>query len=86
VRVNTVAPGVIATEGTLAAFADPKARAAMQRAIPLGRFGEPDEIAAAIAFLVSDDASFVTGACLIVDGGQRASLGAVQISDDWRAG
>jgi len=85
VRVNTVAPGVIATEGTLAAFAEPRARAAMERAIPLGRFGAPGEIAAAIAFLVSDDASFVTGACLVVDGGQRASLGAVQIADDWRA-
>jgi meso-butanediol dehydrogenase/(S,S)-butanediol dehydrogenase/diacetyl reductase len=85
VRVNSVAPGVIATEGTLAAFAEPKARASMQRAIPLGRFGEPDEIAAAIAFLVSDDASFVTGACLVVDGGQRATLGAERIADDWRA-
>jgi meso-butanediol dehydrogenase/(S,S)-butanediol dehydrogenase/diacetyl reductase len=85
VRVNSVAPGVIATEGTLAAFAEPNAKAAMQRAIPLGRFGKPEEIAAAIAFLVSDDASFVTGACLIVDGGQRATLGAERIAHDWRA-
>ncbi len=77
VRVNTLAPGVIATEGTLAAFGDPRARAAMEARIPLGRFGAPDEIANGILFLASDEASFITGACLIVDGGQRASLGAV---------
>ncbi len=85
VRVNSLAPGVVATENTIAAFADPRARAAMERCIPLGRFGDPDEIANGILFLASDEASFVTGACLIVDGGQRASLGAVQIDADWRA-
>ena len=85
VRVNTLAPGVIATEGTLAAFADPRARRAMEARIPLGRFGDPDEVANGILFLASDEASFVTGACLIVDGGQRASLGAVEIGADWRA-
>jgi NAD(P)-dependent dehydrogenase (short-subunit alcohol dehydrogenase family) len=85
VRVNTLAPGVIATENTVAAFADPRARAAMERCIPLGRFGAPDEVANGILFLASDEASFVTGACLSVDGGQRASLGAVQIDSDWRA-
>ncbi len=84
VRVNTLAPGVIATDGTLAAFADTRARKAMESRIPLGRFGTPDEVANGILFLASDEASFVTGACLIVDGGQRASLGAVEISEDWR--
>jgi meso-butanediol dehydrogenase/(S,S)-butanediol dehydrogenase/diacetyl reductase len=84
VRVNTLAPGVIATEGTLAAFAEPRARAAMESCIPLRRFGSPDEVANAILFLASDEASFITGACLIVDGGQRASLGAPQIDADWR--
>jgi meso-butanediol dehydrogenase/(S,S)-butanediol dehydrogenase/diacetyl reductase len=85
VRVNTLAPGVIATENTVAAFADPRARAAMEARIPLGRFGAPDEVANGILFLASDEASFITGACLIVDGGQRASLGALQIDSDWRA-
>ncbi|MGH7292553.1 MAG: SDR family NAD(P)-dependent oxidoreductase, partial [Myxococcota bacterium] len=85
VRVNTLAPGVIATENTLAAFADPRARAAMETRIPLGRFGGVDEIASAILFLASAEASFITGACLIADGGQRALLGSVQIDSDWRS-
>lgn len=81
VRVNALAPGCIATPGTLAAFPTPQARGAMHRLIPLGRFGEPEEVARAALFLVSDDASFVTGTCLIVDGGQRASLGAPAIEE-----
>jgi len=81
VRVNALAPGCIATPGTLAAFPTDAARRAMWRLIPLGRFGEPEEIAKAALFLVSDDASFVTGTCLVVDGGQRASLGAPAIEE-----
>lgn len=81
VRVNALAPGCIATPGTLAAFPTEAARRAMVRLIPLGRFGEPEEIAKAAVFLVSDDASFVTGTCLVVDGGQRASLGAPAIEE-----
>ena len=81
VRVNALAPGCIATPGTLAAFPTPAARRAMHRLIPLGRFGEPEEIAKAALFLVSDDSSFVTGTCLVVDGGQRASLGAPAIEE-----
>lgn len=79
VRVNSLAPGCIATPGTLAAFPTEAARSSMHRLIPLGRFGHPDEVARAALFLVSDDSSFVTGTCLIVDGGQRASLGAPAI-------
>lgn len=85
VRVNSLCPGVIATAGTLAAFADPRSRRAMERQIPLGRFGAPDEVAAAALFLASDEASFVTGATLIVDGGQRASLGAPLLDPDFEA-
>lgn len=76
VRVNSLCPGVIGTEGTLLAFGDPALRRAMERQIPFGRFGTPEEVAAAALFLASDDAAFVTGATLVVDGGQRASLGA----------
>ena len=86
VRVNALAPGVISTEGTEAAFAAPAARDAIERLIPLRRFGDPDEVAAAILFLASDDASYVTGACLIVDGGQRACLGAPVLEEGFEAG
>jgi meso-butanediol dehydrogenase/(S,S)-butanediol dehydrogenase/diacetyl reductase len=84
VRVNTLAPGVIATEGTEAAFADPRMRRAMERMIPLGRLGRPEEIASGILFFASDESSFATGSCLVIDGGQRASLGAPTIDEGFQ--
>lgn len=67
IRVNCVAPGVIDTEmnGNL----DADARAALCEEIPLGRFGTPDEVGAAIRFLASSDASYITGQVLGVGGG-----------------
>ncbi len=85
VRVNSLCPGVIATEGTLSAFSDGRLRLAMTRQIPAGRFGLPEEVARAALFLASDDASYVTGATLVVDGGQRASLGAPVLDEAWTA-
>jgi 3-oxoacyl-[acyl-carrier protein] reductase len=68
VRVNGVAPGPIDVSGTADAFT-PEQRAAQGRWTVLGRFGQPEEIAAVVAFLASDDASYVTGQTLIADGG-----------------
>ncbi|WP_298284012.1 SDR family NAD(P)-dependent oxidoreductase [Acidocella sp.] len=69
VRVNAVCPGDTDT-AMLRAEAGSEARmAALAAAIPLGRLGRPEDVAAAIAFLASDEASFITGAALAVDGG-----------------
>jgi 3-oxoacyl-[acyl-carrier protein] reductase len=66
ITVNVVAPGPIDTDMTR-----PHRRpaASHRRAVPLGRFGEPDEVAAACRFLASDDAGYITGAVVPVDGG-----------------
>ncbi len=69
IRVNAVAPGSIATE-MLRAVLTPEARDAVLARTPLGRIGEASEIAAAVAFLASDQASYVTGQTLYVDGGR----------------
>lgn len=68
-RVNAVAPGVIRTPMTDFMFATPDGEAAIRAAHPIGRPGLPEEVAAAILFLASDAASFITGAILPVDGG-----------------
>jgi 3-oxoacyl-[acyl-carrier protein] reductase len=67
ITVNAVAPGFIDTDMT-AAMTD-KAREALLPSIPLGRTGRPEDIASAVAFLVSDDAAYITGQVLGVDGG-----------------
>lgn len=70
IRVNAVAPGTIATEAVRDLPEDYVAP--MKEAHPIGRLGEPSEVASAILFLASDEASFVTGAILPVDGGYLA--------------
>lgn len=79
VRVNVLALGMHASEAGEEAYTDPAARRAMEQRIGLGRFGRPDEAAAAALFLASDEASFITGATLIHDGGQSASLGSPRL-------
>lgn len=68
VRVNAVAPGAIRTPRVLAITTDERSEASA-RAIPLGRMGEPEEIAQVAVFLASDLASYVTGQTLVADGG-----------------
>ena len=67
ITVNVVTPGPIETD--MLAAVDDDRRAAMATAVPLGRIGSPDEVAAAVRFLTSDEAGFITGVVLPVDGG-----------------
>ena len=69
VRVNAIAPGVIRTDFARALWEDPKAEAALRRAAPLGRIGEPEEIAGTAVFLASKAGAYVTGQAIVVDGG-----------------
>ncbi|MFO1273450.1 MAG: SDR family oxidoreductase [Rubrivivax sp.] len=68
VRVNVVLPGMVGTPASKVQF-DAATLAAREGAMPLGRFGAPEDIAGAVAFLASDDAAYVQGAELVVDGG-----------------
>lgn len=70
INVNAVCPGFINTRMTAQYIAIPGFYEEYKRKIPLARYGEPDEVAGAFAFLASDDASFITGTTLVVDGGQ----------------
>jgi NAD(P)-dependent dehydrogenase (short-subunit alcohol dehydrogenase family) len=73
VRVNAVCPGLIRTPLTRDTFSDESALSKYFAQIPLGRGGEAEEVAQAILFLASNLASYITGATLLVDGGQMAS-------------
>ncbi|MBM0237156.1 SDR family oxidoreductase [Micromonospora sp. ATA32] len=72
IRVNVLSPGHVYTEAQIDAGIPQSAYDSVLPAIPLGRLGHPDEIAKAIAFLASDDSSYITGAELVADGGLTA--------------
>jgi glucose 1-dehydrogenase len=69
ITVNDVAPGAIRTPINAALLNDPARLAALLAQIPAGRLGEPEDVAGAVAFLASEDARYITGATLVVDGG-----------------
>jgi NAD(P)-dependent dehydrogenase (short-subunit alcohol dehydrogenase family) len=72
IRVNSVHPGPIVTPMTEARRRDPDAYALMRSRIPMGRYGEPDEVAYGVLYLASDESSWTTGSELVIDGGWTA--------------
>lgn len=74
VRVNVVIPAVVETPATAGMLADEASRKNTEKLIPMGRVGQPEELANAILFLASDEASYITGASLPVDGGRSSVL------------
>jgi NAD(P)-dependent dehydrogenase (short-subunit alcohol dehydrogenase family) len=77
IRCNAVSPGTVQTENSSwkrRVAEDPKIFEKLNRWYPVGRVGQPDDIAAAIAFLAADEAAFVNGTNLVVDGGVTAGM------------
>lgn len=74
IRVNLVIPGIVWSEGTREAMRSEQMIKATARAVPLGRIGEPEEVANAMLFLASDESSYITGQSLVVDGGKTCEL------------
>jgi meso-butanediol dehydrogenase/(S,S)-butanediol dehydrogenase/diacetyl reductase len=75
IRVNAVCPGGVVTAMTDSLASSSRAQEQYERLVPMARMGQADEIASAVAFLASDDASYVTGHGLVVDGGVTATTG-----------
>jgi 3-oxoacyl-[acyl-carrier protein] reductase len=74
IRVNAVAPGVVNPRIAKFVIEDPVIGPQYLKTIPLGRFGEPPDVAATVRFLASDEAGYITGQTLVVDGGQTLGI------------
>lgn len=72
VRVNALVPGLVETRFAAAIHQNEKLRTATERLVPMGRIAQPEEMAGAVVYLVSDAASYTTGSCLTADGGWLA--------------
>ncbi len=77
IRVVNVAPGAIATPINRATMQDPQKLSALEGEIPLRRVGEPDEVAKLVAYLASDDAAYITGTTVVIDGGLMRKTGSL---------
>ncbi len=76
IRLNGIAPGPFPTEGAWSRLVpDPQFKETMRRRVPLGRFGEPEELAGVVAFLLSDMAAYLTGHILTLDGAEALAAG-----------
>ena len=73
IRANCICPGWVPTPINQRVWEDPERRAAIEAMHPMGRMGTPEDVAAAVAFLASDEANWITGAVLAVDGGYLAT-------------
>ncbi len=73
IKVNAIAPGVIRTDFAKALYENPELESSLRRATPLGRIGEPKDIAGAAAFFASDAANHITGQYIVVDGGMNVN-------------
>ena len=69
ININAIGPGVIETDMTTSILADEKTKLGMLARIPKGRFGKPEDIGATVVFLASDEADYITGTVIYVDGG-----------------
>jgi len=72
IRVNALVPGLVETKFAAAIHENEKLRAAMERLVPMGRIAQPEEMAGAVLYFLSDAATYTTGTCLTVDGGWLA--------------
>ena len=74
IRVNALSPGPIKTPLTDNVYNTENLRSARAKAVPMNRFGNPEEVANAVVFLASDESSYVTGHSLVIDGGSLNSM------------
>src|SRR5918911_1320729 len=77
INIVNVAPGAIATPINRATLQDPEKKLALEREIPLGRIGTPEEVASLVAYLASDAAAYITGTTVFIDGGLMRQTGAL---------